>query len=155
MVKDAAGDTAQTAAEPRRLQGGCAVGRPRIRTSTGGNMSDVPPYQDLATLARNLCAGESTIEDLVGRGQFPRPKKLGGKRVWKWTEVCEFLDGPQVKEDLEGRIRNATRKLIEAGDHCRGVRKGHQRVSGVDKVSGDAGEHPHELGPVSPNGRPP
>ena len=108
-------------------------------------MSDVPPYQDLATLARNLCAGESTIEDLVGRGQFPRPKKLGGKRVWKWTEVCEFLDGPQVKEDLEGRIRNATRQLIEAGDHRRGVRKGHQRVSGVDKVSETFAKYTRDL----------
>lgn len=46
-----------------------------------------PPYQDLATLAQHLCAGESTVEQLVALGQFPRPKMMGGKRVWKWIEV--------------------------------------------------------------------
>jgi predicted DNA-binding transcriptional regulator AlpA len=46
-----------------------------------------PPYQDLAALARHLCAGESTIEQLVALGQFPRPRMMGGKRVWKWLRL--------------------------------------------------------------------
>lgn len=57
-----------------------------------------PPYQDLATLALHLCAGETTIENLVKLGQFPKPKKLGGKRVWSWREVRRFIEA--LKSEL-------------------------------------------------------
>jgi predicted DNA-binding transcriptional regulator AlpA len=50
-----------------------------------------PPFQDLATLAEHICAGESTIERWVKEGKFPLPKMQGGKRLWSWKEVEKHL----------------------------------------------------------------
>lgn len=96
-----------------------------------------PPYQDLATLALHLCAGETTIENLVKLGQFPKPKKLGGKRVWSWAEVCRFIDGPQDSTtiNLLERITNATRKAAGPKDNGRGVRGRDPGVSRLPEIS--------------------
>jgi hypothetical protein len=72
-----------------------------------------PPCQDLATLARHICTGESTIENWVNMGLFPKPKKIGGKRLWSWSEVCRHIDGPGPEVEatnLMERITNATRR---------------------------------------------
>ena len=110
-------------------------------------MSDLPcpPYQDLATLARNLCAAETTIENLVNLGQFPKPKRLGNKRLWKWTEVCRHIDGPQDNTtlDLIGRIRDGAKR--EASRTERRVRDRHQGIPGVAKVSGAGVGNAEEL----------
>jgi predicted DNA-binding transcriptional regulator AlpA len=50
-----------------------------------------PPFQDLATLAEHICAGESTIENWVKQGLFPKPVLQGGKRLWRWKEVERHL----------------------------------------------------------------
>lgn len=73
-----------------------------------------PPFQDLATLAEHCCMGQSTIENLVKLGQFPAPKKVGGKRLWRWKDVEKHLAGDagpsaaSPDQQAEG-IRNATR----------------------------------------------
>jgi predicted DNA-binding transcriptional regulator AlpA len=77
-----------------------------------------PPYQDLATLALHICAGESTIENWVKMGLFPTPKKIGGKRLWCWKEVERYLadnnsDVPSYADDLTTRITNATRRAAQ------------------------------------------
>jgi hypothetical protein len=77
-----------------------------------------PPYQDLATLALHVCAGESTIENWVKLGLFPAPKKIGGKRIWCWKEVERHLAGsdsgmPSSADDLTARITNATRRAAQ------------------------------------------
>jgi len=80
-------------------------------------MTDVgPKYADMATLARNLCAGESTIEALVRQGKFPQPYHLGGKRLWKWSEVeatiaASRTQGTVVLPATEGGIREAARRI--------------------------------------------
>lgn len=52
-----------------------------------------PPFQDLATLAKHICAGESTIERWVRLGKFPPPKKMvGGKQLWAWRDVERFME---------------------------------------------------------------
>jgi predicted DNA-binding transcriptional regulator AlpA len=73
-----------------------------------------PPFQDLATLAEHICAGESTIENWIRLGIFPQPKKMGGKRLWQWKEVERHLatvgELPASLPDEEAqRIREATR----------------------------------------------
>jgi predicted DNA-binding transcriptional regulator AlpA len=73
-----------------------------------------PPFQDLATLAEHICAGESTIENWIRLGIFPQPKKMGGKRLWQWKEVERHLatvgELPASLPDVEAqRIREATR----------------------------------------------
>jgi predicted DNA-binding transcriptional regulator AlpA len=73
-----------------------------------------PPFQDLPTLAEHICAGESTIENWVRLGIFPPPKKVGGKRLWRWKDVERHLAAvgelPASSPDEEAqRIREATR----------------------------------------------
>ena len=68
----------------------------------------VPAYMDLATLCYHLCAGESTIEGLVRQGKFPQPRYLGGKRLWRWSEVEATLDAQSA---VQGSVYEATRKL--------------------------------------------
>jgi len=69
-----------------------------------------PPYPPLKTIARNLCCCERTVENLVAEGKLPPPKRLGGKRLWKWEEVCQYIDNPS--EDISERIRNAASRMV-------------------------------------------
>jgi predicted DNA-binding transcriptional regulator AlpA len=80
-----------------------------------------PPFQDLATLAEHICAGESTIENWVRMGIFPQPRKVGGKRLWQWTEVVKHLaamdsSASSLPDDEARRIREATRAAAN-GSH--------------------------------------
>lgn len=52
-----------------------------------------PPFQDAATLCAHLCISESTLDNWVRQGVLPEPKKVGGKRMWKWSEVEARLLG--------------------------------------------------------------
>ena len=72
-----------------------------------------PPFQDIATLAQHLSICESTVENWVRLGYLPPPRKVGGKRLWHWKKVVEWLDRPQDDpvDELE-RIRNATKKAL-------------------------------------------
>lgn len=77
-----------------------------------------PPFQDLATLAEHICAGESTIENWVKMGLFPPPKKIGGKRLWRWKDVERHLarENEAVPTSLDAQaegITNATRKALQ------------------------------------------
>lgn len=74
-----------------------------------------PPFQDIATLAEHICAGESTIENWVKLGLFPPPRKVGGKRLWQWKEVERHLAARAESvaaspDQLAERIRDATRR---------------------------------------------
>lgn len=78
-----------------------------------------PPYQDLATLALHICAGERTIETWVKLGLFPAPTKIGGKNLWKWKDVEKHLadravTAPPSADDQAGRIRDATRQALSS-----------------------------------------
>jgi hypothetical protein len=74
----------------------------------------IPPFQDLRTLAEHICVGESTIENWVRMGMFPPAKKIGGKRLWRWTDVERHLAGEagdaaiSPEQQVED-IRNAAR----------------------------------------------
>jgi hypothetical protein len=75
----------------------------------------IPPYQDIATLTANLCISETHGDVWVKQGLFPRlppPVTRGTKRLWKWSQVEQYLDGPSVagpEAELE-EIRNETRR---------------------------------------------
>lgn len=78
-----------------------------------------PPFQDLATLAEHICAGESTIENWVRQGLFPQPRKIGGKRLWQWKEVERHLAAMNqisALSDEAQRITEATRAAAK-GSH--------------------------------------
>jgi predicted DNA-binding transcriptional regulator AlpA len=82
-------------------------------------LSYPPPFQDLRTLSEHICASESTIENWVRQGLFPAPKKVGGKNLWRWSEVEKHLAAtPDLSEDGNSnelrRITNATRTAAAA-----------------------------------------
>jgi predicted DNA-binding transcriptional regulator AlpA len=86
-----------------------------MKPPTSARLPYPPPYQDLATLALHICAGQSTIEQWVKNGLFPAPRKVGGKRLWCWQEVESHLAGRcDVIEtnDLARRITEGTRKAV-------------------------------------------
>jgi predicted DNA-binding transcriptional regulator AlpA len=80
-----------------------------------------PPFQDLATLAEHICAGESTIENWVRQGLFPQPRKIGGKRLWQWKEVERHLaamnETSASLSDEAQRITEATHAAAAEGAH--------------------------------------
>lgn len=82
-------------------------------------MGDVAPrYVGLDTLARMIDTGASTIEGWVRVGQFPQPRKVGGKRLWSWKEVERFIEHPtdNVLPIEQGRdIREATKRVSQGG----------------------------------------
>jgi predicted DNA-binding transcriptional regulator AlpA len=84
-----------------------------------GRLPYPPPFQDLATLSAHVCMAESTIENAVKMGTFPKPKKQGGKRLWRWRDVERHLaaeadDVPTAPREHAERIRDATRKALQS-----------------------------------------
>lgn len=82
--------------------------------------TELPRYADLATLARHLCSSESAIETLVRQGKFPQPYHLGGKRLWRWSEVERTItasrDDVVVPAESTGEsIREAARRISRGG----------------------------------------
>jgi predicted DNA-binding transcriptional regulator AlpA len=76
-----------------------------------------PPWQDMVTLCAHICASQSTVENWVKQGILPPPRKRGGKLMWKWSEVDQYLNGEDADtgSDVEAeRIRNGTRRALEA-----------------------------------------
>ena len=72
----------------------------------------VPPYQDIGTLTANLCISPRTVEVWIKRGKLPPPVTRGTKRLWRWSQVEQYLNRPGddgTAAELEG-IRNETRR---------------------------------------------
>lgn len=72
----------------------------------------IPPWQDLATLSVHICVSENTVTAWTSQGILPPPRKRGGKLMWKWKEVDEYLtSGGDRSPDAEAeRIRDASRR---------------------------------------------
>lgn len=76
----------------------------------------VPPWQDKATLSENICMSERGIDAWVEQGILPPPRKRGGKLMWKWDEVDEYLtNGGSAPTDKATEIRNAARRIATEG----------------------------------------
>jgi predicted site-specific integrase-resolvase len=72
-----------------------------------------PPWQDIATLCAHLCISEGTVDNWVKQGILPAGRMVGGKRMWKWSEVEAKLDpatGIVPEADLAARVYNATKQ---------------------------------------------
>jgi len=75
-----------------------------------------PPWQDMSTLCANICVTERTVEAWVTQGIIPPPRKRGGKLMWKWAEVDEYLTNGQPGRSPDAKadeIRDATRRAAE------------------------------------------
>ena len=75
----------------------------------------VPPWMDKATLAKNICASDTTIDTWVTQGILPPPRKRGGKLMWKWSEVDERLTVGGNSDSLAERIRDGSRRATAEG----------------------------------------
>lgn len=76
------------------------------------NANHCPPWQDMPTLCRNICASTTTVDNWVAKGILPPPRKRGGKLMWKWSEVDKYLTdgaGSDEKSDIE-KVRDGTRR---------------------------------------------
>lgn len=76
----------------------------------------IPPWQDMVTLCAHICATPNTVDAWVSQGILPPARKRGGKLMWKWAEVDEYLSngGGRSPDALAERVRDATRREKEA-----------------------------------------
>jgi predicted DNA-binding transcriptional regulator AlpA len=81
-------------------------------------MNYPPPWMDRITLAEHICVSDTTIDNWVAQGILPPARKRGGKLMWRWSEVDEWLTlgGPDKRvpgEDKAREIRDATRRALQ------------------------------------------
>jgi predicted DNA-binding transcriptional regulator AlpA len=78
---------------------------------SNGQRDSIPPWQDMPTLFWHICCTPNTVDKWVKEGILPPPRKRGGKQMWRWSEVDEYLsrDGDNLDPEAE-RIRHATRR---------------------------------------------
>jgi hypothetical protein len=77
----------------------------------------IPPWQDMPTLCKNICATPNTVNTWVAEGILPPPRKRGGKLMWKWSEVDQRLtdgDDDLSPDSQAEEIKNAARREAEA-----------------------------------------
>jgi len=72
-----------------------------------------PPWQDTMTLCQHICVSPATVDNWVAQGILPPPRKRGGKLMWKWSEVDEYLtSGPVNSANEIERVREGTRRAL-------------------------------------------
>lgn len=75
-----------------------------------------PPWQDMTTLCAHICVSPNTVENWVAQGILPPPVKRGGKLMWQWAEVHDWLkNGRAGGLDAQAQaIRDGTRRAAES-----------------------------------------
>ena len=70
----------------------------------GGSVRDerhlenvVPVYVCRQTAARMLDMSDDTFDKYVREGILPQPKRRGGLKRWKWSEIVAVLDGGSIE----------------------------------------------------------
>ena len=72
-----------------------------------------PAFLNREAAAAYVSLSETTLEDMVRRGEFPRPRRLSGNRVgWRLRELDEWSD-QRPESDLPPP-RNTSRKAVKA-----------------------------------------
>ena len=86
------------------------------------NANNVPPWQDLPTLCRNICVSSTTVDNWVARRILPPPRKRGGKLMWKWSEVDKALtEGTANDEKSELDTKRGRLVTFIGGDTYREI----------------------------------
>jgi len=73
-----------------------------------------PPWQDAATLCAHLCISERTLDDRVRQGLLPPARLWGGKRMWEWRVVEDYMRSALDKMDeaaIVRRVHDATKAI--------------------------------------------
>ena len=75
--------------------------------------ASIPPWQDITALCKHISCSSHTVDQWVAQGILPAPRRYGGKLMWKWSEVDDYLThGGAEAADID-RIREATRRIVE------------------------------------------
>lgn len=84
------------------------------------NLPYPPPWQDLQTLAAHICCSPNTVDNWVAAGILPPARKRGGKLMWEWSEVSDWLrNGAQNGLVKPGSITDAVRREREEDRRAR------------------------------------
>ena len=81
----------------------------------------MPQWVDTARLCRETCLSESTVDAWVRQGLLPHPRKRGGKNMWRWAEVDDWLENgppnaqPTQDNDRVVRMREAMQDASRRG----------------------------------------
>lgn len=79
-----------------------------------------PPWLDTETMCWHLCISDRTLDNWCDAGILPPARKRGGKLMWKWAEVDQYLtDGGRMGGPQPGSIADGVRKELEARDRAR------------------------------------
>lgn len=80
----------------------------------------VPEWVDMARLCFETCLSDTTVDAWVKLRRLPAPKKRGGKLMWRWREVDDWLENgspdaqPTQDNDrivaMEEAMRRASRR---------------------------------------------
>ncbi len=70
-----------------------------------------PIYLDLPKVCEAVAMAEATVQRLVREGEFPRPRRLSGRRVgWLVREIEEWAESRPVSDLLPpentGRVKS-------------------------------------------------
>lgn len=84
-------------------------------------MTERPPaWVDKATLQRETCLSERAVDAWVKGGLLPPPRLIGGKLMWRWIEVDQYLvDGGARKQDSAVNEQEAIREATERETNVR------------------------------------
>lgn len=72
----------------------------------------IPAWVDRARLMKETCLSERCVDNWVRDGLLPPSRLRGGKLMWEWKEVDDYLrhGGPSV-QSLEDGIRQRAQAL--------------------------------------------
>jgi predicted DNA-binding transcriptional regulator AlpA len=62
---------------------------------------------DARRLAAMLCAGIRTVRTWDAAGKLPAPLRIGGRVVWRVSEIRDWLDAGAPDRQTWARIRDA------------------------------------------------
>jgi predicted DNA-binding transcriptional regulator AlpA len=77
----------------------------------------MPPWVDVETLVWATCSTKTSIENYVEQGKLPPPRKLGGKRIWRWAEVEDWLNNGPPSAKLSDLTERVKRELDSDAGH--------------------------------------
>lgn len=69
--------------------------------------ADPPLVVDARRLAAMLCASVRSVRKWDSAGVLPRPVRVGGRVVWRVSEICNWLDAGAPDRQTWERIRAA------------------------------------------------
>ena len=85
----------------------------------------IPAWVDKAALCAHTCLGETTVDAWVRQGLLPPPRKVGGKLMWEWAEVHDWIKfgNPATRELSEvAQIQQGTLRAMSLTSRERELR---------------------------------